>query len=92
MAGTVTSRNEDRRAAERAPRFPQGRVLLPGVEPVKCLVRDRTTTGAKLGLAAEVALPLAFKLLLIEEDGEFPVEERWRRGDWVGVQFRPSSP
>ena len=52
-----------------------------------CVVRDISSTGAKLGISGKVKLPAAFDLWLIKTKSKRRAVLRWRRGDFAGVEF-----
>jgi hypothetical protein len=59
---------------------------------VNCVVRDISATGAKLGVSEKIKLPAGFHLLLVKAQSKRAVLVRWRRGDFVGVEFCSSLP
>jgi hypothetical protein len=52
-----------------------------------CIIRDLSSTGAKLGISGKVKLPAAFDLWLLKTRSKRRVVLRWRRGDFAGVEF-----
>jgi PilZ domain-containing protein len=54
---------------------------------INCTVRDISEGGAKLQIAPSVEIPTEFDLLLVKEMQIIPVRIRWRRRDFMGVQF-----
>ena len=54
---------------------------------INCIVRDVSSTGAKLKLSATTELPPQFKLILVSDNLIVPVVCVWRKGDFVGVHF-----
>jgi PilZ domain-containing protein len=54
---------------------------------INCTVRDISEGGAKLQIGPSVEIPTYFDLLLVKEMQIIPVRIRWRRWDFMGVQF-----
>jgi hypothetical protein len=52
-----------------------------------CIIRDLSSTGAKLGVSEKVILPPAFDLWLVKTRSRRRVVLRWRRGNFAGVEF-----
>ena len=46
-----------------------------------CIIRDLSSTGAKLGISGKVKLPAGFDLWLLKTRSERRVVLRWRRGE-----------
>ena len=73
---------------------PRRRVLKAGIAAsnerrltVACMVRDVSTTGARLRVDGSVAIPDTFELI-IEVDGlEADCQVVWRKGSEVGARF-----
>ena|SRR5687767_6454781 len=61
-------------------------VLGPDLE-ASCIIRDLSTSGAKIEVPSSVKLPLAFNLLLLKTSSSRHVRLRWRKGNFAGVQF-----
>jgi hypothetical protein len=76
------------RAAGRHEVFGLGVVLAPDVS-ANCVIRDLSSTGAKLGISRRVKLPPKFKVALLKTNTMRNVVLKWRRGDFVGVEFCP---
>jgi len=53
-----------------------------------CIITDISTKGARLGLAADTALPLRFELEFFSTGQRVPVQLIWQRGPEAGVQFK----
>jgi hypothetical protein len=63
--------------------------LDPGRQPVECVIRDMSDSGARLELSSPIrSLPLRFTLWL-DKNGKVqrPCEIAWRRAYSVGVSF-----
>jgi hypothetical protein len=54
---------------------------------IDCTVRDISAGGAKIEIDASLALPACFDLLLEKELKIIPVRIRWRRRNFMGVEF-----
>jgi hypothetical protein len=54
---------------------------------INCTVRDISDGGAKLQFDPSLEIPTHFDLLLVNEMQIIPVRIRWRRRDFMGVQF-----
>lgn len=68
--------------------FLKGRVIFNnGASSMDCLVRDMSTTGARLALSESATLPEVFELYIPQKDRSFRATLRWRREDGVGLTF-----
>jgi len=76
----------DKRRASRVEVVGHALVLAPGIK-AHCIVRDISSTGAKIGISNVVKLPAAFDLWLMKTRTKRRVFLRWRRGDFAGVEF-----
>lgn len=54
---------------------------------IDCLVRDQTTTGARLKLPAPTALPEEFDVMFVSDNFAVECHLVWRKGDLIGVAF-----
>lgn len=83
--------NDERRFEERSPcALPATIVLAGGREPLACIVRDLSETGARIEIADPTRLPDEFELLLPAVPGadqRFRVKVRWRDHNMVGAEF-----
>ena len=73
---------------------PRNRTFLPARVEIEelgtattCMIRDLSDTGARLQVSESVALPSAFRLVIPKFDRVVTVQQRWRRGEFVGVEF-----
>lgn len=73
---------------------PRNRTFLPAKVEIEelgisagCTIRDLSESGARLQLSESVSLPSSFRLHIPKFDRSVTAELRWRRGDFVGVQF-----
>ncbi|KAB1071774.1 PilZ domain-containing protein [Methylobacterium planeticum] len=68
--------------------FLKGRIMFNhGASSMDCLVRDLSTSGARLALTETATLPEAFDLLIPQKDRTYRSMLRWRRDDAVGITF-----
>ena len=73
----------------RAPRISvlgHGVIIAPDVR-AHCIIRDISSTGAKLGISKDIKLPAVFDVWLRKTGSKRCAILRWRRGDFVGVEF-----
>lgn len=78
----------DKRLTPRLRSFLKGRVLFNGGQnSLDCLIRDISSTGARLELSASVTLPDRFDLYLPHREETSKVHIQWRRGSQLGVAF-----
>jgi hypothetical protein len=73
---------------------PRLRVLLKGrihfnnsSSSIDCLVRDMSSTGARLVLSETATLPAKFDLYIPQKEKTYRATLRWRREDGIGVTF-----
>ena len=68
--------------------FLKGRVIFNnGASSMDCLVRDLSSTGARLAISESMTLPEVFELYIPQKDRSFRATLRWRRDDSIGVTF-----
>jgi hypothetical protein len=80
----------ERRASARHKTFIKGRILFNNrLSSMDCIVRDISDTGSRLEFSENVVLPDAFELYIPHKDGHFQAQVRWRKGDNIGVSWRP---
>ena len=78
----------DKRSTPRLRSFLKGRVVFNGGQnSLECLIRDISSTGARLEVSANVTLPDRFDLYLPHRDETCKVHSQWRRGTQLGVAF-----
>jgi hypothetical protein len=77
---------QNKRAAPRKVVLGHGLIIGTGVQ-ANCIIRDLSTTGARLGVSGKVNLPAAFDLVLVKTGSRRRALLRWRRGDFAGVEF-----
>lgn len=70
---------------------PRTRVLIPALAvcedgaEFRCIVRDMSLTGAKIGVSARYRLPKRFKLITDNRRQGYPVKLVWQRGEFAGL-------
>ena len=80
--------DSDKRISPRLRSFLKGRVLFNGGQrSLDCLIRDMSSTGARLELSASVTVPDRFDLYLPHRDETCRVHLQWRRGGQIGIAF-----
>ncbi|TXM99140.1 PilZ domain-containing protein, partial [Methylobacterium sp. WL122] len=76
-------RNETRQRV-----FLKGRIVFNnGASSMDCLVRDFSSSGARLALSESSTLPEVFDLYIPQKDRTYRSTLRWRRADGVGITF-----
>jgi hypothetical protein len=79
----------ERRGEERIPVRAPGRVMFGEKLAMwgDCVIRDLSTSGAKIELSQLVKLPPRFILIHLHDGVAFDVVLKWRRGDLAGMAF-----
>lgn len=78
-------RSSERRGPERTP------VLIPAIASCdggmeyRCVLRDMSENGAKIGIPRAFRLPRRFQLVTGSRPDGFPVKLAWQRGDFAGL-------
>jgi hypothetical protein len=68
--------------------FLKGRIVFNnGSSSFDCLVRDMSSSGARLVMSDATTLPEAFDLYIPQKDRTYRAILRWRREDGIGVTF-----
>ncbi|MCJ2070071.1 PilZ domain-containing protein [Methylobacterium sp. J-030] len=68
--------------------FLKGRIVFNnGSSSFDCLVRDMSSSGARLVMSDTATLPEAFDLYIPQKDRTYRATLRWRREDGIGVTF-----
>ncbi|MGC5779350.1 PilZ domain-containing protein [Methylobacterium sp. NFXW15] len=62
-------------------------IQLANGEKLPCVIRDLSSTGAKLAVSRRYELPTEFNLFVRGRETQFPVRRMWQRGDHVGVKL-----
>jgi hypothetical protein len=81
--------NADNRRSRRRAVIEDARIIdkRGGWSLINCTIRDLGTGGAKLQIDPLLQIPTNFDLLLVNEMQIIPVRIRWRRREFMGVQF-----
>ena len=82
----MPANSQNKRAAPRTVVLGHGLIIGPDVQ-ANCIIRDLSSTGARLGVSGKVNLPAAFDLVLVKTRSARRALLRWRRGDFAGVEF-----
>src|SRR5260221_5448111 len=74
-----------------------GKICFGKSTVIGVVIRDLSSGGARLKVAAHIAIPDAFNLQIGLEKQLHPIEVRWRSGEQMGVAFidepgRPAAP
>jgi hypothetical protein len=78
----------DKRKEARQRTFLKGRIIFNnGASSMDCLVRDLSSTGARLALTETATLPDTFDLFIPQKDRTYKANLRWRRTDGIGIAF-----
>ena len=76
-----------KRKAERRDCHVKAQVLLPGRDPIDCIILNFSATGARATLNAEADLPPRFKLFIPSRPETKPTLLRWRNGLEFGCEY-----
>lgn len=76
----------NQRRAPRVSVLGHGVIIAPDVR-AHCIIRDLSSTGAKLAVSKDIKLPAVFDVWLKKTRSKRPAILRWRRGDFAGVEF-----
>lgn len=78
----------DNRYAQRSRTFLKAEIELNrGLSTLGCIVKDLSDTGARILVSEGIALPETFRIHLPKPDRWVEATLRWRRGEYIGVQF-----
>jgi hypothetical protein len=78
----------DTRAAPRMRSFRKGKAIFNNRQStLDCLVRDISSTGARLEVSNAVLLPELFDLYVAQKDVTYRVRITWRAEGEIGVEF-----
>lgn len=83
---------QDKRSSKRWPDALKGQVLLEDGRSFGCLISDFSAGGAKIKVAASVALPPSFDISFPLTLATFRAHVRWRAHDEIGIQFESVGP
>ncbi|MCJ2065687.1 PilZ domain-containing protein [Methylobacterium sp. J-088] len=72
--------------------FLKGRIVFNnGSSSLDCLVRDMSSSGARLVMSETTTLPEVFDLYIPQKDRTYRATLRWRREDGIGVTFEDAA-
>ncbi|MCJ2017641.1 MULTISPECIES: PilZ domain-containing protein [unclassified Methylobacterium] len=72
--------------------FLKGRIVFNnGSSSFDCLVRDMSSSGARLVMSETTTLPEVFDLYIPQKDRTYRATLRWRREDGIGVTFEDAA-
>lgn len=78
----------ERRRRSRAVSSQPATITWSGVRRVHCVVRNFSSTGARLEVALPASLPDIFDLIFDDDSARLPCRVKWRREGAVGVEFQ----
>jgi hypothetical protein len=86
QSGAARMSEHRREARQRV--FLKGRIVFNnGSSSFDCLIRDMSSSGARLVMSDATTLPGAFDLYIPQKDRTYRATLRWRREDGIGVTF-----
>jgi len=66
----------------------QGKVIsVDKTTVIDVMIRNMSAAGLRVQIPMSVVLPPDFGILIISESLFYPVAMRWRKGDFMGVEF-----
>jgi hypothetical protein len=77
----------ERRISKRIPTRRAARIDIPGMEPIACLVRDLSNSGARLEVPDVRQVSDKFTLTIVGSWNRQACRVAWRRGNMVGVEY-----
>jgi hypothetical protein len=77
----------ERRNRSRAVSSQPAAIAWAGARRVNCVVRNFSSTGARLEGALPASLPESFDLVFDDERSNLACRVKWRRAHAVGVEF-----
>ena len=78
----------DRRKRSRAMSSQPAAISWPGMRRVNCVVRNFSSTGARLEGTLPASLPPTFNLVFDDDRSSLACRVKWRRERAVGVEFQ----
>ncbi len=78
----------DRRKRSRAISSQPAAISWDGMRRINCLVRNFSSTGARLEGTLPASLPATFNLVFDDERSTLACRVKWRRERAVGVEFQ----
>jgi two-component system cell cycle response regulator len=87
-AAAPAHRYENRRSARRNRVLKRGMMVVnDGYSTINCLIRDLSTSGARVTTEDEYMGTDKFSLVIMDSGRRLPAEMRWQRGRELGVRF-----
>jgi hypothetical protein len=80
--------NDERRKRSRAVSSQPAAILWGGARRIHCVVRNFSSTGARLEGILPASLPESFDLVFDDERARLACRVKWRREGAVGVEFQ----
>jgi hypothetical protein len=77
----------ERRISPRIPTRRAARIDIKGMEPIECLVRDLSASGARLEVPDIRQLANKFTLTIVGSWDRHECRVAWRKGNTVGVEY-----
>jgi hypothetical protein len=78
----------ERRKRSRAITAQNAMIACRGAKRINCVVRNFSSTGARLELAVPSAVPETFDLVFDDSRAALACRVKWRKDHAVGVQFQ----
>jgi PilZ domain len=79
---------QERRTRSRAMSSQPAAISWAGMRRVNCVVRNFSSTGARLEGTLPAALPQTFDLVFADDRAPLACRVKWRRDRAVGVEFQ----
>ena len=84
----MTDMDSEKRGVQRRSTLKGGKIVFnAGRSTIDCMVRNLSSTGAKLTVNSVVGIPETFDLVL-DGHSRQPCRVKWRRLKEIGVEFR----
>jgi hypothetical protein len=77
----------ERRISPRIPTRRAARIDIKGMDPIECLVRDLSASGARLEVPDVRQLGNSFTLTIVGSWNRQACRVAWRKGNMVGVEY-----
>jgi hypothetical protein len=83
----VSPGSNERRRNPRSRTLKQGHIILPDASAISCVVRDISSTGARIVLGSSCDLSAGFRIQVASDDRFNQVKLIWQRGLAAGIAF-----
>ena len=77
----------ERRISPRIPTRRAARIDIKGQDPIECLVRDLSNSGARLEVPDPKQVSNSFTLTIVGSWNRQACRVAWRKGNMVGVEY-----